>query len=216
MNLIDNPHANLIPPNRETLALIKGHLKYYHYSCDGFNDEGWGCGYRTLQTILSWIKECQESDTSYESSPSIPSILDIQKALVNMGDKNKSFIGSREWIGSVEVTYCIEYFYKVQSKIIYSRNIEDLKQHAGDIVSHFREFGSPLMMGGDRDCSSKCILGISMSADDIRLLILDPHYSGPATSREELQRNKWVKWIQIDSLDHSSFYNLCCPLLKAK
>ena len=35
--------------------LIKGKYTYYHYECDGFNDSGWGCGYRTLQTIISWI-----------------------------------------------------------------------------------------------------------------------------------------------------------------
>ena len=29
--------------------------EYWHYLCDGFDDRGWGCGYRTLQTIASWI-----------------------------------------------------------------------------------------------------------------------------------------------------------------
>jgi hypothetical protein len=29
--------------------------EYWHYYCDGFDDRGWGCGYRTLQTIVSWI-----------------------------------------------------------------------------------------------------------------------------------------------------------------
>ena len=28
---------------------------YWHYCCDTFDDRGWGCGYRTLQTIASWI-----------------------------------------------------------------------------------------------------------------------------------------------------------------
>ena len=31
--------------------------EYWHYLCDGFDDRGWGCGYRTLQTIASWIIE---------------------------------------------------------------------------------------------------------------------------------------------------------------
>lgn len=31
--------------------------EYWHYLCDGFDDRGWGCGYRTLQTISSWIIE---------------------------------------------------------------------------------------------------------------------------------------------------------------
>ena len=29
--------------------------EYWHYCCDDLNDRGWGCGYRTLQTISSWI-----------------------------------------------------------------------------------------------------------------------------------------------------------------
>ena len=29
--------------------------EYWHYNCDRFDDRGWGCGYRTLQTIASWI-----------------------------------------------------------------------------------------------------------------------------------------------------------------
>ena len=29
--------------------------EYWHYLCDSFDDRGWGCGYRTLQTIASWI-----------------------------------------------------------------------------------------------------------------------------------------------------------------
>ena len=29
--------------------------EYWHYCCDDLDDRGWGCGYRTLQTISSWI-----------------------------------------------------------------------------------------------------------------------------------------------------------------
>lgn len=37
----------------------------------------------------------------------------MQEALVNVGDKKQCFVGSREWIGSLEVAYCIDYFYQV-------------------------------------------------------------------------------------------------------
>lgn len=36
--------------------LISGHYDYYHYMQDRFNDSGWGCAYRSLQTIVSWFK----------------------------------------------------------------------------------------------------------------------------------------------------------------
>lgn len=29
---------------------------YYHYLQDGERDDGWGCAYRSLQTIFSWYK----------------------------------------------------------------------------------------------------------------------------------------------------------------
>ena len=206
MNLIENPHLNLKDPVNSSISLIRGNLKYYHYICDGFDDKGWGCGYRTLQTIFSWIKEQQElCHVSDISSQPVPSILDIQKALVDISDKPQSFIGSREWIGSLEVAYAIDYFYKVQCRIIHARNLNDLKEHIKDIANHLIEFGSPIMMGGDEDCSSKCILGISINHEMIWLLILDPHYSGNTTSKDELQVNGWIKWQLIDSLDHNSF-----------
>ena len=48
--------------NGDTILEIFGVNKevgyeYWHYLCDGFDDRGWGCGYRTLQTIASWIIE---------------------------------------------------------------------------------------------------------------------------------------------------------------
>ena len=44
----------------------------------------------------------------------VPSLRDIQDALVKMEDKPSSFIGSREWIGSFEISICLDYFYEVR------------------------------------------------------------------------------------------------------
>lgn len=43
----------------------------------------------------------------------VPTLRDIQEALVTMEDKQQSFIGSREWIGSFEICLCLDYFYEV-------------------------------------------------------------------------------------------------------
>ena len=40
----------------QQILVIRGSYEYWHYGCDGFDDRGFGCGYRTLQTICSWIK----------------------------------------------------------------------------------------------------------------------------------------------------------------
>ncbi|GLV34514.1 UFM1 specific peptidase 1 [Carabus blaptoides fortunei] len=64
-------------------------------------DKGWGCGYRTLQTLCSWVRN------TTKSAVNVPSIMDIQKLLVTMEDKPEDFIGSRDWIGSVEINSTI-------------------------------------------------------------------------------------------------------------
>ena len=51
----------------DTAALVQGSFRYFHYLCDTFDDRGWGCGWRTVQTILSWLKPEDET-------PSIPSL----------------------------------------------------------------------------------------------------------------------------------------------
>jgi len=40
--------------------------------------------------------------------PLVPGLGEIQKILVDIGDKPISFIGSREWIGSVEACLCMD------------------------------------------------------------------------------------------------------------
>ena len=40
----------------------------------------------------------------------VPTHREIQQALVTMGDKEKDFIGSSQWIGAVEVAMCVTYF----------------------------------------------------------------------------------------------------------
>ncbi|GBM51009.1 Ufm1-specific protease 1 [Araneus ventricosus] len=214
-SLLEDVHLGLkLPANESKLALVRGIYFYYHYKCDGVNDVSWGCGYRTLQTICSWIKNQLDLQGS-KFAPEVPSIIELQKALVEIGDKNPSFIGSRQWIGSVEVSYCLDHFYKIPCRILHCRNIEELQKHASDINDHFIQYGSPVMMGGDRDCSSKGLLGITETEDGVFLLILDPHFYGPPVSQEKLQKEGWIKWCKVNDLDPSSFYNLCFPLIKA-
>ena len=51
--------------------------------------------------------------TSHAGYSSVPSLRDIQEALVELGDKPLSFIGSREWIGSFEACLVLDYLYGV-------------------------------------------------------------------------------------------------------
>ncbi|PSN54608.1 hypothetical protein C0J52_07393 [Blattella germanica] len=180
-NLLQNVHENLkLPVTDGDTVLMRGHYRYYHYGCDGTMDQGWGCGYRTLQTICSWIKSTLKLDSS------VPNIPAIQNILVQLEDKPLNFVNSRDWIGSFEGS--------------------ELDEHVPSLVEHFQKFGSPLMMGGDQDCSAKAIMGIHCSQRQVFLLIVDPHFSGKSKSVEDLQKKNWVKWQPLDDFMENMSY----------
>ena len=53
-----NPHEAIpVQPVKDTIiALVSGRYTYHHYMQDNFNDDGWGCAYRSMQTIFSWFR----------------------------------------------------------------------------------------------------------------------------------------------------------------
>lgn len=208
--LVKNAHDGLALPltEYERCSVISGQCVYYHYGCDGQDDRGWGCGYRTVQTIGSWLNNVSHGAKSRLP----PSLSEIQQALVTVGDKPASFLGSKEWIGTYEAALVLEQLYDVPCRLVHARSGgTELEQAAQDLHQHFLTRGSPVMMGGDRDNSSKGILGVCTGKEGSYLLVMDPHYYGPVPDRESLQRNGWVAWRRVHSLDHSSFYNLCLP-----
>jgi hypothetical protein len=93
--------------------VVNGSYLYYHYMQDNFNDNGWGCAYRSLQTLLSYFK-CEGYATPSFEIPTHKGIhyyfshlLEIQTALVELEDKDKTIIGSSQWIGAFEVNLCV-------------------------------------------------------------------------------------------------------------
>nr|XP_056719580.1 inactive Ufm1-specific protease 1 [Euleptes europaea] len=211
MPLLSDVHLGLplpVPPDQ--LAIISGSYHYYHYGCDGVDDRGWGCGYRTLQTVFSWLAEAGLEGVV---SRPVPSLREIQHALVEMGDKPPSFSGSREWIGTVEAALCMDHFYSVPGKLIHVRRGRDLEKELESLCAHFQGGGGPVMVGGDRDHSAKALIGFCSGPKGPRLLVLDPHYYGPAGSltQDELQGGGWVCWRELSFFEGGSFYNLCLP-----
>ncbi|GCB63128.1 hypothetical protein scyTo_0004357 [Scyliorhinus torazame] len=74
-----------IPSTEEfEVYVVHGSYTFHHYLQDDINDSGWGCAYRSLQTIISWFN-CQ----GYIDIP-IPTHETIQKMLVTAGDKGPS------------------------------------------------------------------------------------------------------------------------------
>lgn len=56
--LLINPHEGLNHSGVKDgeVSLVQGLYAYHHYMQDNFDDNGWGCAYRSLQTICSWFR----------------------------------------------------------------------------------------------------------------------------------------------------------------
>lgn len=149
--------------------VTRGEFTFFHYGCDSVNDNGWGCAYRSLQSMASWIigkRQCQ-------SELHVPSIREIQDCLVRIEDKPARFVGSRDWIGAMEVFYVVDNLYDVPCKILHILKSEDLSQHVDTLISYFKDFGGFAMMGGDMDAASKGIAGIHRTGSgNIYLLVV--------------------------------------------
>ncbi|CAG5048744.1 unnamed protein product [Parnassius apollo] len=208
-DLLTNVHDVLCKEFDENCYVVRGKYHYYHYLCDDFDDRGWGCGYRTLQTICSWINH------NYKDIKKVPSVREIQEILVQLDDKPKNFFGSRQWIGSFEVCLVIDKLYDIPCKIIHVNKGDELEKITETLKLHFENFGSPVMMGGDIDCSSKGIMGIRVLGRNTSLLIVDPHYVGKEQSKDFLKNKGWVKWQPLSDFLSTSFYNLCLPQVNA-
>ncbi|XP_051955156.1 ufm1-specific protease 1-like [Xyrauchen texanus] len=213
--LVKNSHDGLPLPSSDCdrCSVISGECLYYHYGCDGKDDRGWGCGYRTVQTMSSWFCLNQSLCVSPKHPPSLS---EIQQTLVKIGDKPDSFLGSREWIGTFEASLVLDQLFNVPCRIVHVRCGKELEQAVEDLHKHFLMYGSPVMMGGDRDNSSKGVLGVCTGIRGSYLLVMDPHYFGCPLDKNSVQKQGWVSWKAVGSLDQCSFYNLCLPLTAKK
>ncbi|VVC89167.1 unnamed protein product [Leptidea sinapis] len=186
-----NPHESLASATRPNVrvALVRGRYTYYHYMQDNFNDDGWGCAYRSMQTIFSWFKH--QGYTGVE----VPTHKEIQQCLVKIGDKQTSFLGSKQWIGSTEVMFCLQTLLGVQSRILFANTGAELKSYTPELLYHFDKHGSPIMI------------------DETRYLVLDPHYTGVDDISTVLSKG-WCGWKGPDFWNKTAHYNLCLPQTK--
>lgn len=191
--------------------LIHGSYLYCHYMQDKLNDSGWGCAYRSLQTIISWCAFQKYTAFRVGVLPALPTHKEIQQALVDVGDKPSSFVGTKQWIGANEVCYALEKLTGVTSKILHVSRGAEMESKGRELARHFDEQGSPIMVGGG--VLAWTILGVARNSRTgrTRFLILDPHYEG----RDELkpiQNKGWIAWKPAEVFKPNAFYNLCLPL----
>lgn len=201
-----NPHMSLAHPNLDNgkVYLVHGIYSYHHYMQDRMDDNGWGCAYRSLQTICSWFQQQGYVDRT------VPSHKEIQQALVDVGDKQASFVGSRQWIGSIEVQAVLNELLGVTSKIMFVSQGSELGSKGRELANHFTTEGTPVMIGGG--VLAHTILGVAWSeiTGEIRYLILDPHYTG-AEDLPTITEKGWCGWKGPEFWDQTAYYNLCLP-----
>lgn len=123
------------------MGIVRGIYHYHHYMQDNFDDSGWGCAYRSFQTVCSWLKQQGHIDKP------IPTHNEIQQTLVDIGDKTASFVGSKKWIGSTELSFCLETMFGINSKILTTNSGAEINEYARQLLYHFDNYGGPVMIG---------------------------------------------------------------------
>ncbi|XP_006011936.1 ufm1-specific protease 2 isoform X2 [Latimeria chalumnae] len=201
-----NPHVHLSHPTMEggATCLVQGTYSYHHYMQDRMDDNSWGCAYRSLQTLCSWFRQ-----QGYTDRP-VPTHAEIQQALVNIGDKPAAFVGSRQWIGSIEVQAVLSHLLGITSRILFVSQGSDLASKGRELADHFKREGTPVMIGGG--VLAHTILGVTWSetTGGIKFLILDPHYTGAEDLQVILEKG-WCGWKGPEFWDQKAYYNLCLP-----
>ena len=187
--------------------LVEGSYLHCRYMHDKFNDSGCGCAYRSLQTTLSW---CARQKYASFAKGVLPTHEDIQKALVDIGDKNSQFIGTKEWIGANEDCYSFENLTGVTSKILHLCRGSAIESKGRALAKHFDDHSSPVMVGGG--VLAWTILGVVRNdrTGRTKFLILDPHYEG-RDDLESKQNKGWIAWKRSDVFVSNAFCNLCMP-----
>ena len=208
-----NPHlsmSNITEQPKDThiiRGLVRGDYYYFHYNQDNFIDSGWGCAYRSLQTLISWFI----LNTSVGKNIKVPSIPEIQKILVKLGDKDKKIVGSNEWIGAIEVNLVLNDLLGIENQILFVNSGSEINSKGRELLYHFQHNGTPVMVGGG--VYAYTILGVDYDKvkGECKFLILDPHYVGGDDIKTIINKG-WCNWKSVDIFKKENFYNLCLPL----
>ncbi|CAK9094413.1 unnamed protein product [Durusdinium trenchii] len=173
-------------------AFVRGLYEYNHYMQDNFDDNGWGCAYRSLQTCVSWYR------MQHYSTEGVPSIPEIQRLLKCIDEAHKDLeIGSKKWIGTVEGMYLLQEYLKVDCKLMYCQDCADMASQAPQMLQHLETEGTPIMMGAGMYAYTLVGLCFDSASGDVAYLIVDPHYTGKDDLKPILSKG-WVGWKTLD------------------
>ncbi|KAH1255035.1 putative Ufm1-specific protease [Glycine max] len=66
--------------------------------------------------------------------------------LVEIGDKDPSFVGSRDWIGAIELSFVLDKLLGVTCKVINVRSGAELPEKCRELAMHFENQSTPVMI----------------------------------------------------------------------
>jgi hypothetical protein len=69
---------------------------------------------------------------------------------VDLKDKDRSFVGSRQWIGAIELGYVLDARLDVTCRVITVNRGDEMPSAARDLARHFTTQGTPVMIGAQR------------------------------------------------------------------
>lgn len=188
-------------PPPVTLATVRGPYAAYAYVAGRGGDVGWGCAYRSAQTLASWALA---AGAAAAARATVPTLRELQAALVAAGDKPPAFVGSASWVGAAEVALALDETLGVGCRLLHVRAGEAAAA-AAPLRAHFAPAGaaSPVMVGGgDRALTA---VGIATGGGGTAaLLVVDPHVVGGGAAA--------VRWVRLADLDATAFYNFCWPV----
>lgn len=127
-----------------------------------------------------------------------------------MGDKPSSFVGSREWIGSQEVSYVMSSLLDVDGKFIILDRGSDFLKHVRQLRNHFLLQGTPVMIGGG--VLAFTCLGVQWNEEmkECKLLILVGSEVKESTAGSSLHRCGRMGRGSGKEARMEGYYGVCC------
>ena len=212
--LVRDPHYQ-IPTWPSDCVVVQDGSDYHHYRVDGYDDSGWGCAYRSTQTILSWFMN------NFNLVKRIPTVEDMQQVLRQVDYAHSQVaIGTRQWIGCVESGMIMSHISngKIIYRLLHASSLDVLEALLlTEVLNHFIHFGCPVMVGAGHFAYT--IAGVSAKTQSV--LVLDPHYSsgGGGTTVNNFIDRGFVGWKSIRNMFKfekikAEFVNVCIPYIQ--
>lgn len=68
-------------------------------------------------------------------------------------------MGSQQWIGSIELGYCLENMAGIESRVLTTNSGMEVAGNIRQLALHFETYGTPVMIGKFQDyLVEKCII----------------------------------------------------------